>query len=109
MATGTVRRRSSANSASCSAPHRQPPTPTRHSWWRYFLQFQQGQSDFGAYEVNAALKNLGEGVGNITTAFDTLKARKPADVIQLKKSGTSKQARKTYKVTLHGKTAVEAC
>lgn len=74
----------------------------------YWTQFGQGNSDFGAQEINSALKNLGHPIKNITTAFDTLKARKPASVIQLKKSGTSKQARKTYRVTVAGKTAVEA-
>ena len=26
----------------------------------YWFQFQQGQADFGAYEVNAALTNMGD-------------------------------------------------
>jgi hypothetical protein len=64
--------------------------------------------DFASQEINAALKNLGHPIGNITSAFDNLKARKPAPVMQLKKSGTSKQARKTYRLTLAGKSAVEA-
>ena len=73
----------------------------------YWLQWGEERQDFAAYDVNTALKHLGEGVSNITTALDTLKARKPAPVIQLKKAGTSKQARKTYKVTLAGKNQVE--
>src|SRR5690349_7912913 len=44
----------------------------------YWFQFIEQQPDFSAYEVNAALKNLGVGLKNITTAFETLKARKPA-------------------------------
>ncbi len=74
----------------------------------YWVQWVQGQADFSAFEVNAALTNMGERVKNITTAFDTLRARKPAPVIQFTKAGTSKQARKTYKVTTNGKAAVEA-
>jgi hypothetical protein len=35
-------------------------------------------------------------------ALDTLKAQKPAPVLQLKKAGTTTQARKTYKVTTVG-------
>jgi hypothetical protein len=46
-------------------------------------------------------------VKHITSAFDTLKARKPAAVMQLKKSGSTRQARKTYKLTVAGKNAVE--
>lgn len=74
----------------------------------YWMQFIEGNSDLTGFDVNKELKHLGYGVGNVTTAFDALKARKPAPVIQLKKSGTSKQARKTYRVTAVGKQAVEA-
>jgi len=74
----------------------------------YWYQYIQQKPDFTAYEVNVALNNLGHRLKNITSAFDTLKARKPSLVIQLKKSGTSKQSRKTYKLTLAGKQAVEA-
>jgi hypothetical protein len=74
----------------------------------YWAQFGEGKAEFGSQEINSALKNLGHPIGNITSAFDNLKARKPAPVMQLKKSGTTKQARKTYKLTLAGKSAVEA-
>jgi DNA-binding PadR family transcriptional regulator len=59
------------------------------------------------FTLNKELKNLGHGVSNITSALDTLMSRKPALVIQTKKSGTSKQARKKYKLTLEGLRAVE--
>src|SRR5438132_3241618 len=39
----------------------------------YWFQFLQGQADFTAQAVNSALKDLGHRIGNITTAFDTLK------------------------------------
>jgi len=74
----------------------------------YWAQFCEGKAEFGSQEINAALKNLGHPIGNITGAFDNLKARKPATVMQLKKAGTTKQARKTYRLTLAGKSAVEA-
>ncbi len=74
----------------------------------YWVQFGESKPDFGSFEINKALKDLGHPIGNITTAFDTLKARKPSPVLQLKKSGTSRQARKTYKLTVAGKAAVEA-
>lgn len=73
----------------------------------YWFQFLQGEADFGGQAVNSALKNLGHGVSNITSAFETLKAQKPALVMQLKKAGTTKQARKTCKLTAAGKNAVE--
>lgn len=73
----------------------------------YWFQFCEGKPEFGSQEINTALKNLGHPIKNITSAFDNLKARKPSYVMQLKKSGTSKQARKTYKLTVAGKQAVE--
>ena len=73
----------------------------------YWSQFLQGQPDFAAQAINSSLKDLGHGVSNITSAFNTLKAQKPALVMQLKKAGTTKQARKTYKLTATGKNAVE--
>lgn len=74
----------------------------------YWVQYGEGKSDFSSQEVNTALKNLGHPIKNITNAFDTLKGRKPAAVLQLKKSGSTRQARKTYRVTVAGKSAVEA-
>lgn len=73
----------------------------------YWTQFVQGDSDFDAQSVNTQLKHLGHGVGNITRALDSLKDRRPQLVIQLRKSGTTKQARKKYRVTTAGKAAVE--
>lgn len=73
----------------------------------YWLQQLQGGESFDSFSVNKELKNLGEGVPNITSALDTLKGQKPALVLQLKKSGKSRQARKTYKVTVAGLKTVE--
>src|SRR2546422_2824126 len=66
----------------------------------YWFQFIENQPDFGSQQVNTALKNLGHTVANITSAFNNLKNRKPAPVVQMKKAGTTKQARKTYKLTV---------
>lgn len=73
----------------------------------YWLQVLQDGGDFDAQSVNKELKHLGHGVANITSAFDSLMARKPQLVIQTKKSGTSRQARKLYRLTLEGQRAVE--
>lgn len=73
----------------------------------YWVQCIQGEPQFGAYKINAALRDLGHRISNITTAFNTLIAQKPQLVVQLKKSGGSKQARKTYKLTAAGKAKVE--
>ncbi len=73
----------------------------------YWLQVIQGQPDFASQEVNNLLKNLGHAVGNITVAFNALKVKKPALVLQVQKSGTTKQARKKYKLTVAGIKEVE--
>ncbi len=74
----------------------------------YWLQVEQGSSGFGTLEINRELKHLGHGVGNITRAFDALKRTKPQQVIQLRKAGSTKQARKTFKLTDAGVRVVEA-
>jgi len=73
----------------------------------YWLQNDQSES-WDSQSANKLLKDLGHGLINITKAFDGLKAQKPALVLQLKKSGTSQQARKIYKVTKAGLDTVEA-
>lgn len=74
----------------------------------YWLQVCQGQEDFGGQSANKELKHLGQGITNITIAANNLREQKPALLIQLRKSGRSQQARKTYKVTVAGIKAVEA-
>ena len=73
----------------------------------YWFQFREGVADVEAQRVNTELKHLGHGVSNITRALDELKSQKPALIIQTRKTGTTKQARKKYKVTGEGKKAVE--
>jgi len=72
----------------------------------YWFQIVGGNSDFQAQEVNTALKDVGNGVGNITQALDQLQSRTPALVRQVAKSGRSRQARKKYKLTTAGTAAV---
>lgn len=74
----------------------------------YWLQVCQASESFDGFSVNKDLKHLGEGLPNVTSAIDTLKAKKPALALQLKKSGKSQQARKVYKITVAGIRAVEA-
>jgi len=65
----------------------------------YWCQVVRGDREFTGHSVHSQLKQLGHGVSNITQALTLLKERKPQLVIQLQKSGKSKQARKRYKVT----------
>jgi hypothetical protein len=76
----------------------------------YWLQELQEEKlpNFGSQPVNTELKNLGHGVENITRVFDNLIATTPQQVIQTKKSGTSRQGRKSYKLTRVGINRVKA-
>jgi hypothetical protein len=65
----------------------------------YWVQVQNAQGTFTAKRVNDELKNTGHKVSNITRALDNLQRAKPALVRQIRKSGKSRQARKTYKLT----------
>ena len=73
----------------------------------YWFQVCEGQPDFNAQDVNSTLTNLGHKLKNITDSFSTAMERKPALVIQTQKTGTSKQARKLYKLTTAGIRLVE--
>jgi hypothetical protein len=65
----------------------------------YWLQQSSGVDQFASQQLNTELKHIGYGVVNITDALNQLIGDRPSFVIQLTKSGSSKQARKTYKIT----------
>jgi len=73
----------------------------------YWFQEVEGQPDFGSQKINSQLKNMGHPVGNITRALQGLIDRKPALVMQVRKKGTAKQARKRYKLTAAGRHHVD--
>lgn len=73
----------------------------------YWFQFREGQQEIEARRINTELKHLGYGVGNITRAFENLKATKPALIVQTRKDGSTRQAQKKFKVTNEGRKAVE--
>lgn len=68
----------------------------------FWMQVIQTQPSFASQSLNSELKDLGHGIGNITEALNQLKDERPALALQLKKSGLTKQARKTYKLTQEG-------
>lgn len=73
----------------------------------YWIQQIQGRQDFDAQTINTELKHLGHGVANITVTLGALINLRPQLVIQLRKSGTAMQARKTYRLTREGIQRVE--
>lgn len=68
----------------------------------YWLQVLQKNAGVTSFAVNQELKDLGHAVSSINKVFDALMEQKPQLAVQLKKGGTSKQARKTYKLTHAG-------
>lgn len=73
----------------------------------YWVQVVKGAQQFGAYVLNKELKDLGHGTTHISRSMDSLIRMKPSQILQLKKSGKSQQARKTYKLTRAGADEVE--
>jgi DNA-binding PadR family transcriptional regulator len=73
----------------------------------YWFQVVQKHDDLDSLQLNTELKHLGHPSGNITRALDNLINRSPRLVMQTRKDGTTKQARKRYKLTREGIRAVE--
>lgn len=73
----------------------------------YWYQVVQGHEDLGAQSINHELKNLGHPSLNITRDIESLIGRVPKLMIQVRKEGTTQQARKRYKITREGIRAVE--
>jgi hypothetical protein len=71
------------------------------AYWLQELQ-DETQPNVSGGQVNKELKHLGHGVRDITKVFSALIATSPQQVIQTRKSGTLRQARKSYKVTKAG-------
>lgn len=74
----------------------------------YWFQVVQDSSGFQSFTLNTALKNMGQGISNITDALRSAEVQKPALVMQTGKTGKSRQARKTYKLTTAGVKFVES-
>jgi hypothetical protein len=68
----------------------------------YWHQVSAGKENLDAQTINSDLKNLGHGVGNVTRACSALIGEKPQLMIQVKKAGSTRQARKQYRLTAAG-------
>jgi hypothetical protein len=74
----------------------------------YWFQTCLGQTEFDGQSVNNELKNLGHPSKNITADLGTLMNQNPRLAMQVRKSGRSQQARKTYRLTTEGLRRVKA-
>lgn len=72
----------------------------------YWFQAIQGEETIGSYQINGELKNLGYPSTNISRDMVTLTARRL--VLQVRKEGSSQQARKRFRLTRKGLDHVEA-
>ncbi|MFF7410942.1 hypothetical protein [Streptomyces lydicus] len=68
----------------------------------YWFQAVLENPSFQAAQLNQELRHLGHALKNVTDSLDSNQSKKPARVIQLRKSGSARQARKTYKLTHEG-------
>ena len=68
----------------------------------YWHQVSAGKDNLEAQTIHRDLKNLGHGVGNVTRACSALIREKPPLMIQVKKAGSTRQARKQYRLTAAG-------
>ncbi|MBL7664536.1 MAG: hypothetical protein JNM93_05340 [Bacteriovoracaceae bacterium] len=65
-------------------------------------------NQFDSASINKELQNFGHKVSEISKEFNKLIVKEPQLVVQLKKTGKAKQARKVYKVTIAGINYVES-
>jgi hypothetical protein len=68
----------------------------------YWLQELKGAASWGSGQVNRELKDLGHQLTEINKVLQLGIDKRPAVVLQLKKSGSTKQGRKTYKLSAAG-------
>lgn len=73
----------------------------------YWFQILQNKEEWDSQMVNSELKHLGYPSTNITRDLDNLSARTPKLAMQVRKQGTTKQARKLYKLTREGIRMIE--
>jgi|ERR1700733_1774781 len=68
----------------------------------FWLQECLHHDEWEGFAINSELKHLGHGLKNVTDALNSLIEHRPQLVVQLRKSGKTKQARKRYKLTAEG-------
>jgi len=69
------------------------------AYWRHATQRTDA---LDSQTLNRDLKHLGRGVANVTRACSVLIQQRPALMLQVKKTGSTKQARKQYRLTAAG-------
>ncbi len=73
----------------------------------YWLQVVLGKESWQSADVQKELRELGYALTNVADSVASAVDKRPQRVIQLKKSGSSRQARKTFKLSDAGKKYIE--
>lgn len=73
-----------------------------------FVQTKSSPNGFVTRQISDELKHLGHPLSNIADTLTKILEKRPQPMTQIRKSGSSKQAQKTFKVTTEGmKTVAE--
>jgi hypothetical protein len=74
----------------------------------YYFNTVLGQESVSGADINRVLKDHGRGSKNITQDLGAHISSQPSLILQVKKAGNSRQARKLYKITSPGIKYVES-
>lgn len=86
----------------------QPITKTEHALVvAYFLERHGRSKGWKALELNDLLKGIGCRLSNVTRILEAQRTRRPARIRQVGKAGPSRQAHKTYVLTVSGHNTVD--
>ena len=68
----------------------------------YWHHVSTGKENLDAQTIHRDLKDLGHGVSNVTRACSALIGERPQLMMQVRKAGSTRQARKQYRLTAAG-------
>ena len=71
-----------------------------------YLQEKQSDEELGSRQINKELKSIGRGIKNITQAINSLLKKDPELLVMTRKTTTSQQGKKKYRVTALGMSKV---
>ncbi len=67
-----------------------------------YLQEKLNFEEISSFDINSRLKKMGYGVPNISSSLNSLLNKEPPLMVQIRKAGDSKQAKRKFRVTEEG-------
>jgi hypothetical protein len=67
-----------------------------------YLQEKLNFEEISSFDINSRLKKMGYGVPNISSSLNSLLNKEPPLMLQIRKAGDSKQAKRKFRVTEEG-------